>query len=360
MSQPEGDFVMFLTGSVATDDGTHIPNNVMVERVCNAKVRQQVYAGPAGDFSMQLGSVADSTLDATAQGSAQTAMPGKYTESGIPRRFLESCELRASASGFRSKDINLAGLDASEKYLQVGTIVVHRTTKVEGKTLDAGVYRAPKEAVTAYEKGLEAKKNDKLGEARKYFEKAVAAYPAYARGWFQLGTVLEKSHEKDAARTAFTRATTEDPGYLPPYLSLAVMACAAENWNEVIRATNFILALDPFRDLNGYTVELDGFNFAEAYFYSGLANYKIGNFAEAERQALKAERLLGRSTELHLLLAELFARKGDYAGAITELQSYLEIVPHADNAAEIRARMAELKTRKDALGAGVKSDSSSP
>jgi hypothetical protein len=33
---------MFLIGRVATDDGTPVPNDVLVERVCNAAVRQQI------------------------------------------------------------------------------------------------------------------------------------------------------------------------------------------------------------------------------------------------------------------------------------------------------------------------------
>jgi tetratricopeptide (TPR) repeat protein len=328
----------------------------MVERVCNSKVRQQVYADPSGGFSMQLGSMTDSTLDATADGGSQAALPGKFSNTGIPRQQLENCDLRASASGFQSRDISLMALDSSAKNIEVGTIVVHRSTKVKGTTVDAAAYKAPKDAVTAYEKGLDAQRSGKLANAQKYFEKAVEFYPDYARAWYRLGAVLEKEDQKDEAHTAYTRATTADAGYLPPYLSLAVMASAAENWREVIRTTNFILALDPFKDLTGYTVELDGFSFAEAYFYNALANYKVENFAEAERNALKADHLLGRAPELHLLLGEIFARKNDYAGAIAEIQTYLELVPHADNAEQVRARMAEWKKRNDSLSTGEKND----
>lgn len=348
---------MFLTGNVAADDGSHLPSNVMVERVCNSRVRQQVYASPAGDFSMQLGSVIDSTtLDASADGGSQSGLSGKNSETGIPRQQLASCELRALASGFRSRDLSLVALDSSSKNIMVGTIMVHRSTKVEGTTIDAAAYKAPKDAVTAYEKGLDAQKSGKLENARRYFEKAVDVYPAYARAWFHLGTVLEKEKQKEAAHTAYARATTEDPGYLPPYLSLAVMACAAENWTEAIRSTNFILALDPFKDLTGYTMELDSFTFAEAYFYNALANYQVKNFAEAERNALKAERLLSRIPDVHLLLGDIFARRKDYPAAIGELQTYLELVPHADNVEQVRERQAELKKRNDGLPTGEKNE----
>jgi hypothetical protein len=356
-NETETDFVMFLTGNVAADDGSRLPSNVMVERVCNARVRQQVYAAPGGDFSMQLGSAIDSTLDASADGGSQPASPGKYSETGIPREQLSNCELRALAPGFRSPEISLVALDSSAKDVRVGTIVMHKSTKVEGTTIDAAAYKAPKDALTAYQKGLDAQKKGKLASARRYFEKAVEVYPAYARAWFQLGSVLEKEKQKEAARTAYTRATTEDAGYLPPYLSLAVMASAAENWTEVIRSTNFILALDPFKDLTGYTVELDAFTFAEAYFYNALANYRVKNFGEAERNALKAERLLGSIPDLHLLLGEIFARKKDYPAAIAELQTYLELVPHADNVEQVRERQAELRKRNEALSTGEKNNS---
>lgn len=354
--QPGTDFVMFVMGKVATNDGSNLPSNVMVERICNSRVRQQVYADPSGGFSMQLGSVTDSTLDATADGGSQSAVPGKFLQTGIPRQQLENCDLRASAFGFRSRDISLVALDSSNKTIEVGTIVVQRSSKVQGTTVDAAAYKAPKDAVTAYQKGLDAQSNGKLANARKYFEKAVDVYPAYGRAWFQLGTVLEKQKQKDAAREAYTRATTVDTRFLPPYLSLAIMASATENWTEVIRFTGFILALDPFKDLTGYTIELDPFNYAEAYFYNALANYKVKNFAEAERNAVKAEHLLGRSPELHLLLSDIFARRNDYPAAIAEMQTYLEIVPHASNTDQVRARMTELKKQNDSLSNGEKDD----
>src|SRR5437016_7766808 len=57
--QPTDTVVMYLYGRVATDDGTPVPHDMMVERVCNARVRQQVYATSQGDFKMELGTMTD-------------------------------------------------------------------------------------------------------------------------------------------------------------------------------------------------------------------------------------------------------------------------------------------------------------
>lgn len=355
-SQPSDastDSVLYLTGQVATDDGTRLPSNVMVERVCNANVRQQVYASPEGDFSMQLGSVNDSTLDATADGSSQPLVPNQSSQSGIPRQELTNCELRATVSGFESPAISLVTLEPSERVQQVGTIRVHRRAKIEGTTLNAAAYKgAPKEAITAYEKGVQAERNGKLAIAQRHFEKAVEAYPRYAHAWFQLGRVLQKENDREGARTAYSRALTMDDRFLAPHVALASLAVEDGHWKEVLSFTAPILALDPFKNVTGYTMELEPFNYAETYYYDAVANYELRKFEDAERSALKAEQLFARAPQLHLVLGKIFERKQNYASAISELKIYLALLPRAENAEQIRQHLAELERQNNALPRG--------
>lgn len=334
---------MFLRGRVTTSDGTALPSDVVVERVCNSTVRQQVYASFHGDFTMQLGSKTDPVVDASADPAPQYGEASNTSETGISRRELANCELRTSASGFYSSVVSLVDLDAFSGTADVGAIVVQRTTKIEGATLSATPYKAPKDARKAYEKGLEAQKNGKLTDARKYFEKAVEIYPRYANAWFALGNVLQKEDQKDAAHTAYTHATTIDAKFLPPYLSLASMAYEEENWTEVLNLTGHILDFDPLKNVTGYVVDLDPINYAEAYFYNSVANYKLNKIEDAEKSALKAEHRLTRFPQLHLILADICVRKNDYASAISELQMYLELAPHAKNTDQVREQLAKLE-----------------
>ena len=360
--QPELDLVMFLMGRVATSDGAAVPNDVLVERVCNASVRQQVHATSRGDFSMQMGSMADSVLDASASGdrASQDDVASKASRTGISRRELANCELRASASGFRSSVISLVGLDSFGSSIDVGAIVVRRATKIEGMTLSATPYKAPRDARRAYEKGLEAERNGKLANARKYFEQAVEIYPRYASAWFQLGTVLQKDNEKDAARKAYTQATTIDTRFLPPYLSLASMAYQTGNWTEVLNLTGHILDLDPFNQaaVTNYILDLDPLNYGDAYFYNAVANYKLNKIEDAEKSGLKAEHLDLRThfPQLHLLLAEIFARKNNYALAIAEIQTYLALAPHAKDAGQAREQLAKLEKLNGSASTSEKPD----
>jgi tetratricopeptide (TPR) repeat protein len=339
--------VIFLLGNVASNDGTALPNDVRIDRICDSKIRQQVFATSRGDFSMQLGSMADSYLDASGERAARDTTARRIENTGIPRRELTNCELRASASGFRSNIISLIDRNTFGSSVDVGSIVVQRATKVEGMTLSATPYRAPKDALKAYEKGMESARKGKFSDAEKYFNQAVGLYPKYADAWFELGAVLQKQNQKDGARTAYLQATMINNKFLPPYVSLATMAFAIGNWPEVLQFTDHILELDPLNKtkVTGYIVDLDPWNSAEAYFYNAFANYKLGNVEAAEKSALKAEHVDLRTSfpQLHLLLGEIHARKNDYAAAIPEIRKYLELAPHAPDADQVREKLAEME-----------------
>lgn len=351
--------MLFLRGRVAASDGTALPNNVLVERICNGRVRQQVYATLRGDFNMQMGSANDSFVDASGEPGSRDRVPSQTPNLGIPRHELMNCDLRASAAGFRPGEMSLVDLTTVfGGSLDVGAIVVQRATKIQGATLSAALYRAPAGARKAYEKGLAAASHGKLADAQNYFEKAVQIYPKFANAWFELGTVLRKQNERDAARDAFVNATTADAKFLPPYLPLAAMAYEARNWTEVLNLVNHALDLEPFKHTHGDLLDLDTFDYAAAYFYQAAANYQLNRIDEAEKSALQAERQLrNRTPQLHLLLAEILTRKEKYAAAIAELQTYLELVPHAKEADLVRERLATLQKLNSAAPEGDKPDS---
>ena len=348
--------VLFLRGRIATQDGTAVPHDAVVERVCNAKVRQQVYASGNGDFTMELGSLTDSMMDASGESDPRDGVARKTQGTGIPRMELVNCEIRTSISGFLPKVVNLAELTPSINSIDVGSILVERSTKVKGTKLNARAYKAPDDARKAYEKGLDAEAKGKLAAARQYFEKAVGIYPKYADAWFQLGTVLRNLEQKEPARMAFGKATAIDGTFLPPFLSLASMAYEARDWNEVLSLSNHVVEYDPLKygSVAGYMLDLDPLDFAEAFFYNSAANFQLNNLEAAEKSGLKAERLdlRPRFPQLHLLLAEIFARKANYSSAIAQAQIYLQLAPQAREAERVRARLAELEKLNAGLSSG--------
>jgi len=338
---------MFLRGQVVIGDGSTIPHDVLIERVCSQRVLQQVYAGPRGDFSMQLGSRTDAIVDASGEGSPLNGTSANDATLGIPRRQLQMCELRTSASGFRSSVVTLMDLTVSTANVDVGRIPIERMTKVEGTTLNAADYRVPKEARKAYEKGMTAARDGKSADAEKYFEKAAEIYPKYEKAWYELGVERLKGKDKGGAKAAFTQATKANAKFMPAYLTLASMAYKAKDWAEVVRLTEHIIEQDPLNHTNvtGYVVDLDPLNSTEAYFYNAMANFQLGHIEEAEKNAIKAEHVDLRTAfpQLHLLMAEIYTLKNNYAGAISEIETYMELVPGAKDMGTLRAHLARLE-----------------
>lgn len=330
-------------------DGAPIPNNVMIERICHTSVLQQVYAAPHGDFTMELRSRNNPATDASGSGSSDFNVTTKNPEMGIPRRELADCELRATVGGFRSDIVSLAEFtaDAFNKEIDVGAIVLQSRSKPGSLTLNAAFYKAPKNAIKAYEKGLHAEGEDHLAEAQQYFQRAVTIYPNFTNAWFRLGSILQKNHQTDAARSAYTKATAIDAKFLPPFLSLAAMAYSAQNWTEVLNLTAHILHFDPvnYARVSGYILDLDAFDYEEAYFYDSVANYRLNKFEAAEKSARKAESLdtRPRFPRVHLLLADIFMQKNNYSGAIAEIRTYLDLVPRPENLAQLRDSLAKLE-----------------
>src|SRR5262249_10775161 len=158
--------------------------------------------------------------------------------------------------------------------------------------------------------------------------------------WFQLGGVLENLKQNESARNAFEKATSIDSRFLPPYLSLAALDFEVENWVAVVELTNHVIDLDPMKgaSIKGYILDLDSFDFAEAYFYNAAASYRLNRYEDAEKSGFRAERLDVRSRfpQLHLLLASLLARKSDYANAIAQANVYLGFAPHANDSDQVR------------------------
>jgi len=134
-TQLREDLVMFLRGRVATHDGAPVPNDLLVERVCNNRVRQEVYASLHGDFSMQLGSRNDSYPAASGDSISPYGSTSRDPIQGIPRRELTNCELRASASGFQPRVVSLMGLDTFGGSVDVGLIVVQRGKRRKARSM---------------------------------------------------------------------------------------------------------------------------------------------------------------------------------------------------------------------------------
>ena len=336
---------IFLSGKVMMDDGQPPQESVLIERVCNGTPRPEGYTDSKGRFSFQLGQNSNILADASVpsgsdtsfggggfgsqqRGSSLGSMGGGTTS--ISERQLQNCELRASLAGFRSESVSLAGRRMMDNP-EVGTILMHRLSGVEGYTSSITSMLAPKDAKKAWEKGRELAKKKKYPEAEKELQKAVDAYPKYATAWYDLGLVQESQNNLAGAREAYVKSIAADSKFIKPYVKIFNYDAKEKKWEQVAATTGKVIKLNPF-------------DFPEAYFLNAVANLNLKNLDEAETSARTAMKMdsAKRVPQLDHMLGIILAQKQDYTGAAVFMRSFLTRAPNDPAASVVKKQLAEI------------------
>ena len=343
---------IFVSGRVMMEDGTGPPDPAVIETACNGRAHSEGYTDAKGYFAIELGARNGVIQDASEFSSFSGGMNSSGMTSGgatsgfggnsqsAERKYM-GCDLQAKLAGYRSQTVPLTGRRPMDNP-NVGTILLHRNGPAEeGKTISAVSLAAPKDAKKAYDKGLEAVKKQKFGDAQTSFEKAVEAYPKYATAWYELGMLQAGQGKPDMARSYFDKALECDPKFVQPYLQISVLELQASRWRSLVDVTDRLVKLDPF-------------DYPQAFFFNSVANFNLQNFEAAEKSALSAERLDTRHVlpKVSHLLGLILALKKDYAGAAERFRTYLKFAPDATDAAKVRSQLAELEKVTAASAAG--------
>jgi tetratricopeptide (TPR) repeat protein len=233
-----------------------------------------------------------------------------------------------------SVTIRMKGYRAAQYTLRNdSTIVLKRIGLHEGSTVSATALNAPEPARKAYGKGVNAMTDEKWAAAQKNFEKAVELDPDYASAWSDLGEVLKKQSKPEEARAAWEKAVQADPKYIKPYIQLTMLDLEEKRPEDAIA-------------IGGRAVAMNPLEFPQLYFYYAAANFNLKHYDAAETNARRATELdnaheIPRS---ELLLATVLTAKGDRAGALQHFRKYLEIVPKAQDADQVKRAIAQLET----------------
>jgi tetratricopeptide (TPR) repeat protein len=234
--------------------------------------------------------------------------------------------------------IRLKGYQAAQVTLRNdATIVLKRVGLHEGSTVTASALNAPEPAKKAYGKGVNAMTDEKWAAAQKNFERAVEIYPDYAQAWSDLGEVLRKQSKPTEARASWEKAVQADPKYIKPYIQLTMLDLAEKHPEDAVT-------------IAGKAVEMNPQEFPELYFYYAVANYSLKHFDVAETNARRATEL-DKNHEVpraEVLLASVLIAKGDRSGALQHFRKYLELVPKAQDADQIKRAIAQLEAPGDA------------
>ncbi len=213
---------------------------------------------------------------------------------------------------------------------------IHRTGpeaengKGGGTMISLASLNVPKDAAKEFEKGHKARQKKNFDEAIDKLQKATEIYPKYAEAFNELGLVYRNMNKLEEAQKAFEQAIAVDPAWLSSYLNLANLQWAANKPEQLLETSNKVLKLNP--------------TLGPAHFFQSVANYNLGRLAEAEKSALEADRNdHGQVPQVHLLLAQIYESKGARAEAVKQLRTFLKESPNAPNTDKVRAKIEELK-----------------
>ncbi len=250
-------------------------------------------------------------------------------EDPIPRLFDDRCQITIWVKGYKKTTVTLHN-DA--------VVVLHQMGDPEGSTVSMTSLQVPKAAAKAFDKGIAALADEKLPEAQKEFEQAVALYPEYAQAWSRLCETLEKESRIREAVAACERAVQADGKYIRPYLQLMRMAVNEKRMEDAAALGERAIQMNP--------VEFTGI-----FYYYAEANYKLKHLDVAEKTARRAIELdtTHQYPRAEALLGMILADKGDTHGALRHLNAYLVLAPGGEDAAEVRQRIEELQKAAPAM-----------
>jgi len=255
------------------------------------------------------------------------------------RRLLGGCQIRAVLPGFKSSEVLLIP-EGSSWSLQVGTIVLTRIEQMDGSLVSLSTLSAPADARRNYDKAQRELAKQDFNSAEKHLLKAVDIFPRFAAAWVLLGEIHRRQNQTARARQDYTEAVQADPQFVNGYFGLAVLAVHAKNWEETVKLTDQITAL------NASALPL-------AYMYNSIANFYLGKLEVADEKVRKFETMDPDHHEPYacLLHAQILGSLHNYRQAADELQTYLRLVPDAANGDALRAQLLRFQNAQNTQAA---------
>ncbi len=198
----------------------------------------------------------------------------------------------------------------------------------------ASGYKPASRAAALYERGMKEVEKKRYDAAEGLLRQAAAADPKFLAPWNDLGVVLMQKGKYAEAEKVLRQALAADSKSIHALLNLGITL------NHLGR---FADAQSPLRE--GLRLEP---GLVAGHAQLGVALVETDQFSDAEKELTRAAKSAGaQEVVVQLYLGKLYARTGDFERSVAALHSYLRLVPHAANAAEVR----ELIQRMQALRA---------
>jgi tetratricopeptide (TPR) repeat protein len=235
--------------------------------------------------------------------------------------------MTVSAEGFYPQELLLDLKDGGDEVVTL-QIVMHRapSTKSSSHLPALTDLSAPKNARKLFEKAVHDLHADRLDGARQKFQKAIAAYPCYARALTGLASIQIAARELDAAAASLHQAVRCDPGFPD---ACVLLGKVLNNQKKFVESEEILK--------QGLRLSPDAW---PLYDQLATAHYNEGQYAEAQEEWLRVLAINpAPPAELHAKLAAVYLQGGARDKAYAEMQAYLRAEPSGRFASAFKALM---------------------
>lgn len=330
---------VFFSGKVVLADGSVPPDPVQILRVCDGRSHPAAITDSTGNFSFKVeagtsaasNGIADATQNAGPPTDITRAIGNSTQYSNPVLTMLRNCEVHAVLAGFRTGSVRIEAQGIHDA-VQIPDIVLHPITRGDTLAVSVTTLSAPAPAVKAFEKGIEAEKQQKWEAAGASFTKAIKVYPEYALAWYRLGIIRQRQNDLVGAADAWNQAHRCDPKFVSPLEGLTAIADAKSDWAASERYSS-------------EWISLDAEDFPAAFLFRAIAEARLNKMADAEKDARTALKLDKNHTipRISYVLGLILLNKNDYVESAQCFRTYLTLAPAARDAAVVQTELSRLE-----------------
>lgn len=208
---------------------------------------------------------------------------------------------------------------------------VNQESARRASVINAKWVNVPKAAMESFERGIRLEQEDREKDAESALRQAVDLYPSFAPAHTALGRVLQKIGNLNEAISEWRLAIRYDSADFDAHINLGI---AYLNLKKLAEAEPHLVQA-AFLEPTAVT----------PHYYIGI-EYVMKNDLDVAMKAFeKAKELNGGKSlpALHKYLGRIYSAKNMRREAITELETYLKLVPKAQDAEKVRKDISDIK-----------------